>query len=95
MLVLLNKFRAGKHMGEERKKRKWPKKCKKRLGELLYVTHLFCFVAARPPPAAATATTTAAATAATTTTFERGQIWLGHPLLIAAVFNQDRHTYSL
>ncbi len=26
MLLLLNKFRAGKHMGEMRRKKNWPKK---------------------------------------------------------------------
>ena len=80
MMLLLNKFRAGKHMGEERGKKKWPKKLQKRLGELLYASHLFCLVVARPAAAAAKSTTTTAATAAATTTFEGGQIWLGHPL---------------
>ncbi len=59
-------------------KKKWPKNCKKKLGELLYAKHLFCLVVARPPLAAATAATAATATA--TTTFKGGQIWLGHPL---------------
>ncbi len=31
MLLLLNKFRAGKHMGENRRKKEWPQKTAKKI----------------------------------------------------------------
>ena len=75
MLLLRNKFRAEKHMGENRRKKKWQKTANKiRRAALCHTFILF------GGSKTTTISSNSSYSSSSNNNFEGGQIWLGHPL---------------